>query len=83
MRYFMPPAILRALVLYVCQRGAYAPRYDYVARMRVLKYRGGFEKALYSESLGFIGTCVSLKKSWGHMQGKRMRTNQVEMTANN
>ena len=45
----MPPAILRALVLYVCQRGAYAPRYDYAARMRVLKYRGASKKPSFGK----------------------------------
>ena len=28
---------------------------------------GGLQKSLFSESIGFIGTCVSLKKSLGHM----------------
>ena len=28
---------------------------------------GGLRKSFYSESLGFIGTCVSQKKSLGHM----------------
>ncbi|MDO5472975.1 MAG: hypothetical protein Q4F35_06545, partial [Akkermansia sp.] len=28
---------------------------------------GGLRKSLYSESLGFISTCVSQKKSLGHM----------------